>query len=72
MSAWCGYHSVVRAAVLQRAADELDAKAVDDLTLLGCRFRVTRIETLLRMSNDGPEGPRPSDPDPEQPPAADR
>ncbi|MFI6129453.1 DUF5954 family protein [Micromonospora sp. NPDC051141] len=59
-------------AALQRAADELDAQPVDDLTVLGRRFRVTRIETLLRMSHGAPEGPRPSDPDPEEPPAADR
>ncbi|RLK12668.1 hypothetical protein DER29_5952 [Micromonospora sp. M71_S20] len=58
--------------VLRQAADELDANPVDDLTVFGRRFRVTRIETLLRMSNVAPEGPRPSDPDPEQPPAADR
>ncbi|MFF3867072.1 DUF5954 family protein [Micromonospora sp. NPDC001898] len=61
-----------QAAVLQRAADELDASPVDDLVVLGRRFRVTRIETLLRMSHAAPEGPRASDPDPEQPPAADR
>ena len=59
-------------AVLRQAADELDANPVDGLTVLGRRFRVTRIETLLRLSDNGPEGPRPSDPDPDQPPAADR
>ncbi|WP_238161441.1 DUF5954 family protein [Micromonospora endolithica] len=59
-------------AFLQQAADDLDANPVDDLTVLGRRFRVTRIETLLRMSSGGPEGPRSSDPDPEQPPAAGR
>ncbi|WP_243707503.1 DUF5954 family protein [Micromonospora sp. KC606] len=61
-----------QAALYHQAADELDGNPVDDLTVLGRRFRVTRIETLLRMSVDGPEGPRPSDPDPDQPPAADR
>ncbi|WP_233514056.1 DUF5954 family protein [Micromonospora craterilacus] len=36
----------------------------------GRRFRVTRIETLLRFSSDRPEGPRPSDHDPDPPPGA--
>ncbi|MBU8857722.1 hypothetical protein KSK32_10795 [Micromonospora sp. WMMB482] len=61
-----------QATAYQQAADNLDADPVDELTVLGHRLRVTRIETLLRLSTDGPEGPRPSDPDPDQPPAADR
>ncbi|WP_018787878.1 DUF5954 family protein [Micromonospora sp. CNB394] len=58
-----------QAVLYRQAADDLDANPVDDLTVLGRRFRVTRIETLLRVSAKGPEGPRRSDPDPEQPPA---
>ncbi|MDM4783422.1 MULTISPECIES: DUF5954 family protein [unclassified Micromonospora] len=42
------------------------------MIVAGRRFRVTRIGTLLRLSRAGIEGPRASDLDPEQPPAADR
>ncbi|MEU7589998.1 DUF5954 family protein [Micromonospora sp. NPDC049230] len=56
----------------QQAADALDINPVDNVTVLGRQFRVTRIETLLRMGSGGPEMPRPSDPDPDQPPGADR
>ncbi|WP_346534336.1 DUF5954 family protein [Micromonospora sp. DPT] len=42
----------------------------NETTVCGRRFRVTRIETSLRFSPDGPEGPRPSDHDPYSPPAA--
>ncbi|MGC4814798.1 DUF5954 family protein [Micromonospora sp. DT228] len=59
-------------AAYQQTADTLDTKPVDDVTVLGRHFRVTRIETLLRMGASGPEMPRPSDPDPDQPPGADR
>ena len=58
-----------QAAAYQQAADTLDTNPVDDVTVLGRHFRVTRIETLLRMDASGPEMPRPSDPDPDQPPA---
>ncbi|MGC4885778.1 DUF5954 family protein [Micromonospora sp. DT227] len=60
-----------QAGLYQQAADELDAEPVDELVVAGRRFRVTRIETLLRLSLAGPEVPRASDPDPDQPPAAD-
>ncbi|MEU7925354.1 DUF5954 family protein [Micromonospora sp. NPDC049801] len=59
-------------AAYQQTADDLDTNPVDDVTALGRHFRVTRIETLLRMSASGPEMPRPSDPDPDQPPGAGR
>ncbi|MEV4754803.1 DUF5954 family protein [Micromonospora sp. NPDC049559] len=58
------------AAAYARAADEFDAARADETTVLGRRFRVTRIEILLRFGPDGPEGPRPSDHDPEPPPEA--
>ncbi|WP_434739857.1 DUF5954 family protein [Micromonospora sp. SH-82] len=51
-----------------RAADDLDATRADEVTVLGRRFRVTRIEVLLRFGPNGPEGPRPSDHDPDDPP----
>ncbi|MGN9779349.1 DUF5954 family protein [Micromonospora sp. H33] len=54
----------------QQAADELDDSRANETTVLRRRMRVTRIETLLRFSPDGPEGPRPSDHDPEPPPEA--
>ncbi|RIV39114.1 hypothetical protein D2L64_09585 [Micromonospora radicis] len=58
------------AAEYRRAADELEATRADEVNVLGRRFRVIRIETLLRFCADGPEPPRPSDPDPEPPPEA--
>lgn len=58
------------AAEYARAADELAASRADEVAVLGRRFRITRIETLLRFCADGPEPPRPSDPDPEPPPEA--
>ncbi|MDG9674794.1 DUF5954 family protein [Micromonospora sp. DH14] len=58
------------AAAYRQTADTLDTNPVDDVTVLGRHFRVTRIETLLRMGASGPEMPRPSDPDPDQPPGA--
>ncbi|MGC5309962.1 DUF5954 family protein [Micromonospora zamorensis] len=61
-----------QAVAYKQAADTLDTNPVDNVTVLGRHFRVTRIETLLRMGASGPEMPRPSDPDPDQPPGADR
>ncbi|MFF4014031.1 DUF5954 family protein [Streptomyces sp. NPDC001843] len=50
-----------------RAADRLDEKRGNSLSVDGTRFRVTRVERLVRVGPDGPEGPRPSDFDPEPP-----
>ncbi|MFD9905103.1 DUF5954 family protein [Streptomyces sp. NPDC059063] len=50
-----------------RAADALDAKRGNGLSVDGCRYRITRVERLIRIGPDGPEGPRPSDFDPEPP-----
>ncbi|RMI45858.1 DUF5954 family protein [Streptomyces triticirhizae] len=36
----------------------------DEVTVLGRRFRIIRVERLLRIGPDGPETPRPSDLDP--------
>ncbi|MGW0709949.1 DUF5954 family protein [Streptomyces sp. NPDC002643] len=50
-----------------RAADSLDEKRGNSLSIDGTRFRITRVERLVRVGPDGPEGPRPSDFDPEPP-----
>ncbi|MFF5257424.1 DUF5954 family protein [Actinomadura viridis] len=52
------------ARALLDAAGELRARPVDDLTVAGRRFRVVRIEQLVRTGPDGPEPPRPTDFDP--------
>ncbi|SBT39051.1 DUF5954 family protein [Micromonospora narathiwatensis] len=65
-----GNPSEDEAAAYRQAADDLEASRADEVSVLGRRFRITRIETLLRFSSDGPEGPRPSDPDPDPPPEA--
>ncbi len=46
------------------AAERLDWEVVDELTVRGVRHRVVRAESFIRMGPDGPEPPRPSDPDP--------
>lgn len=46
------------------AYEKLDRVAVDELRVLGVRYRVVRVEQFIRMGRDGPEPPRPSDPDP--------
>ncbi|MFD7513532.1 DUF5954 family protein [Streptomyces niveus] len=46
------------------AYEKLDWVAVDELTVLGTRYRVVRVEQFIRLGPDGPEPPRPSDPDP--------
>ncbi|WP_344022504.1 DUF5954 family protein [Streptomyces luteireticuli] len=49
------------------AYELLDWEAIDELTVGGCRYRVVRGERFIRMGPDGPEPPRPSDPDPARP-----
>jgi hypothetical protein len=61
-----GLDEAERAAYAQ-AADRLDDKRGNALAVAGHRFRVTRVERLVRVGPDGPEGPRPSDYDPEPP-----
>lgn len=41
-----------------QAADRLDAERCDEITVLGRRFRVVRVEQLVRVGHDGPEPPR--------------
>lgn len=46
------------------AAVRLDWEKIDEMTVLGTRYRVVRAERFIRTGPDGPEPPRPSDPDP--------
>lgn len=46
------------------AAKRMDREAVNELEVLGQRFRVVRIGHFIRSGPAGPEPPRPSDPDP--------
>nr|MDT0657124.1 DUF5954 family protein [Micromonospora sp. DSM 115978] len=55
-------------AAYHRALTERPSPRSDDFVVRGVRCRVTRVETFVRVGPDGPEGPRPSDWDPEPPP----
>ncbi|SNS17469.1 hypothetical protein SAMN05443665_1001329 [Actinomadura meyerae] len=55
---------------LLAAARTVQREAADEVAAGGRRFRIVRIEQLVRTGPDGPEPPRPTDPDPR--PAADR
>lgn len=46
------------------AAERLEWEALNELTVLGVRYRVVRAERFIRSGPEGPEPPRPSDPDP--------
>ncbi|MDL4819910.1 DUF5954 family protein [Actinomadura opuntiae] len=48
----------------RRAADALRSGPCDAVTADGRRFAIVRVEQLVRTGPDGPEPPRPSDPDP--------
>uniref|UniRef100_A0AAU2A024 DUF5954 family protein n=1 Tax=Streptomyces sp. NBC_00093 TaxID=2975649 RepID=A0AAU2A024_9ACTN len=56
-----------KAAEYAMIADRVDEKRLNVATVDGIRYRVTRVERLIRVGPDGPEGPRPSDFDPEPP-----
>ncbi|MDG4763757.1 DUF5954 family protein [Solwaraspora sp. WMMD406] len=56
-------------AAYQRAREEHRPPRTDDFEVEGVRCRVTRVETFVRVGPDGPEGPRPSDPESHLPPA---
>lgn len=49
------------------AAKILDWERHDELTVAGRRFRVIRVEQIIRMNAEEPEPPRPTDPDPRVP-----
>jgi uncharacterized protein DUF5954 len=53
-----------------RAADTVVRDRLDDVHVAGEHFRIVRVEQIVRLGRDGPEPPRPSDPDPYLPPAA--
>ncbi|CAM2969311.1 MULTISPECIES: DUF5954 family protein [Streptomyces] len=59
-------------AACRAAAERLDWEPLDELTVLGDRYRVVRAENVIRAGRDGPEPPRPSDPDPAEPGAGGR
>ncbi|MEU7166354.1 DUF5954 family protein [Streptomyces morookaense] len=46
------------------AALRMDREVVDEVRVLGHRFRIVRASHFIRMGSSGPEPPRPSDPDP--------
>ncbi|MDB1088527.1 DUF5954 family protein [Streptomyces sp. ACA25] len=52
---------------LAKAAKRLERERLDDIEVLGHPYRVVRLECLMRLGPDGPEPPRPSDPDPDLP-----
>jgi hypothetical protein len=49
---------------LLAAAERLDREVVDELAACGARYRVVRAEMFIRSGAEGPEPPRPTDPDP--------
>ncbi|GIG88614.1 hypothetical protein Pen02_35500 [Plantactinospora endophytica] len=55
-------------AAYTRALEQFEAPRTDEFEIRGVRCRVTRVERFVRVGPDGPEGPRPSDWDPEPPP----
>ncbi|WP_226962811.1 MULTISPECIES: DUF5954 family protein [unclassified Streptomyces] len=46
-----------------RAAERMEWEKLDELTVLGERYRVVRAEAFIRSGPEGPEPPRISDPD---------
>ncbi|MFF3350577.1 DUF5954 family protein [Streptomyces sp. NPDC002779] len=63
---WAALHRYDDAtrAVYARAAEEFRALGrADACTVAGRRFRICRVDRMLRMGPDGPEPPRPSDHD---------
>ncbi|WP_067794253.1 DUF5954 family protein [Actinomadura formosensis] len=55
-------HAALRAEYLRGAA-RLDRARPDELTVAGRVFRVVRADRFCRLGRDGPEPPRPGDPD---------
>lgn len=50
-----------------RAAERMEWETLDELAVLGVRYRVARAECFVRSGPEGPEPPRPTDPDPMEP-----
>lgn len=51
----------------RRAARLLERDRLHHVRVAGRRFRIVRVETVVRIGADGPEPPRPSDHDPDPP-----
>ncbi|MFD6886639.1 DUF5954 family protein [Streptomyces sp. NPDC059957] len=49
---------------LLAAVARLETEAVDEVTAAGTRYRVVRCEEIVYTDGDGPEPPRPTDPEP--------
>lgn len=54
-------------AEFRKAARLLEREQINQVTVAGRRFRIVRVETVVRVGPDGPEPPRPSDHDPDPP-----
>ncbi|WP_267900729.1 DUF5954 family protein, partial [Micromonospora craterilacus] len=54
------------AAEVTAAAQILDREKVDEVVVAGRSHRVVRADSFARFGPDGPEPPRPSDPDPRE------
>jgi Family of unknown function (DUF5954) len=54
-------------AAYHRAALRLERDRAYQVRVAGRRFRIIRVETVVRIGPDGPEPPRPSDHDPDPP-----
>lgn len=50
-----------------RAAERMDREVVDEMTVLGTRYRVLRADRFISSGPAGPEPPRPSDGGPGEP-----
>jgi len=50
-----------------QAAERMDWEAVDEMTVVGTRYRVVRADRFMRSGPAGPEPPRPADRDPGEP-----
>ncbi|MFY1688321.1 DUF5954 family protein [Plantactinospora sp. WMMB782] len=61
-----------RRAEYETAYELLDWEILDELTVDGRRYRIVRAQPFIRMGPDGPEPPRPTDPDPYPPGQTDR
>ncbi|MEV6814234.1 DUF5954 family protein [Micromonospora sp. NPDC051296] len=59
-------------AAYETAYELLDWEPVDEFTVHGRRYRIIRAQPFIRMGPDGPEPPRPTDPDPHPPGQAER
>jgi hypothetical protein len=54
-------------AAYRQAAQRLEEDRVHQVRVAGRRFRIIRVETVVRLGPDGPEPSRPSDHDPDPP-----